>query len=290
MKRTLTLLATLFLLTACGRLDTIPYNPPQTPSSWLVMQPYATLHLGAQTIIFVQPSTSTIVYFLGVLTIAIGLYFLRIRAGQQSRLWWGIALLLWGLGALLAGTSYEAFSYAIKCAGRASCLWTSGWEIGYLLVTIWSVDAMLLAVAYSSTIGKLRKGLSVYATANAALYFLLVMIGVFIPVKFLISFEFLLVFGFPGIFAFFLINGGRYRQFKQPLDLALLITWVWLGITIIAYFAYYLSGNAAALWAKGIWFTENDVLHIGLILWMLFIAFIVAPKTKDLVETASAEN
>ena len=107
-------------------------------------------------------------------------------------------------------------------------------------------------------------------------------IGVAIPVKFLISFEFLLAVGFPGILAFFIINGRRYSQFKQPLDMALLITWVWLGITIIAYFVYFISGNAAALWAKGIWFTENDVLHIGLILWMFYITFSIAPKTRDL--------
>jgi len=277
MKRILPLLLPI-LLTSCGRLDTLLYEPTQTPETWLQMQPYARIG----QIIFVQPSTSIIVYLLGLLTIGIGVYFLRIQNGQRSRQWWGIALLLWGLGALLAGTSYEAFSYDIKCAGRAACLWTSWWEIAYLLVTVWSVDAMLLAVAYSSATGKLRKGLSVYAIANAAVYTVLLLIGVYVPVKFLISFEFLLVVGFPGIFAFFLINGRRYRQSKLPLDKALLVTWIWLGLTIIAYFAYYVSGNAAALWAKGIWFTENDVLHIFLIVWMLYIAFAVAPKTQDL--------
>jgi len=282
MKRLLPLLLPLFLLTSCGRLDTIPYSPPQTPETWLQIQPYTEIQFGGQTIIFVQPSTTFFVYLLGILTIGIGFYFLKIRDGQQSRLWWGIALLLWGLGALLAGTSYEAFSYAIKCAGREFCLWTSWWEILYLITTVWSVDAMLLAVAYSSTTGKLRRGLSIYALANAAIYFVLLMIGVYVPVKFLISFEFLLAVGFPGIFAFFIINGRRYSQYKLPLDKVLLVTWVWLGITIIAYFAYFVSGNALALWEKGIWFTENDVLHIGLIIWMLYIAFAVAPKTKDL--------
>lgn len=276
------LLFLVFFLSACGQLDSIPYEPPQTPETWLQTQPYTEIKLGSLDVIFVQPSTSIIVYLLGILTIGIGLYFLKIRNGQHSRLWWGIAMLLWGLGALLAGTSYEAFSYSIKCAGHKFCLWTSWWEIAYLIVTIWSVDAILLAVAYSSTNGRLRKVLAIYAIANAALYFFIVLIGVLIPVKFLISFEFLLVFGFPGILSFFIINGRRYRQSKQPLDRALLVTWVWLGITIIAYFAYFISGNTAALWAKGIWFTENDVLHLGLIGWMLYIAFRVAPKTRDL--------
>ena len=282
MKHFISSLVIILSFSACARLDTIPYDPPQTPETWLQIQPFAEIGFGTQSVIFVQPSTSIIVYLLGILTIGVGVYFLRIRDSQRSRLWWGIALLLWGVGALLAGTSYEAFSYDIKCAGRDLCVWTSWWEIAYLIVTIWSVDAMLLAVAYSSTAGKLRKRLSVYAILNAVLYFIVVMVGVVIPVKFLISFEFLLVVGFPGILAFFIINGRRYRQFKQPLDRALLVTWVWLGITIIAYFAYFISGNTAALWAKGIWFTENDVLHIGLILWMFYIAFSVAPKTRDL--------
>jgi hypothetical protein len=210
------------------------------------------------------------------------LYFFRIRNGQRSRFWWGIALLLWGLGALLAGTSYEAFSYAIKCAGRDACLWTSWWEIIYLLFSVWSIDAMTLAVAHSSADGRLRTGLSVYAVVNAALYFVIVMVGAFIPVKFLISFEFLLVVSVPGIITFFIIHGWRYARQKSQLDLIYLGTWIWLGITIAAYFLYLISGITASLWAKGLWFSENDVLHIGLILWMLYIARILAPRVIDL--------
>ena len=281
MKRHLVLLPFLFILTACGRLDTIPYEPAQTPETWLQIQPYSEIQLGSQTILFMQPSTSIIVYLLGVITIAVGLYFLKIRNGQLSRLWWGIALLLWGVGAILAGTSYEAFSYAIKCAGRDACIWTSWWEIIYLIVSVWSIDSMMLAVAYSSTNGRLRKWLSIYAIVNAVLYFITVMIGVFIPVKFLISFELLLVVTAPNIVAFFIINGVRYFKQKQSVDLVYLGTWLWLGITIAAYFLYLISGNTMSLWEKGLWFSENDVLHIGLIVWMIYIAYVLAPRVKD---------
>lgn len=281
MKRFIFFLLTSFLLTACGQLDSIPYTPAQTPESWLQIQPFAEIKIASQNIIFVQPSTSVIVYFLGILTIGIGLYFLKIRQGQLSRFWWGIALLLWGIGAFLAGTSYEAFSYAIKCAGRDACLWTSWWEILYLIASVWSIDAMTMAVAYSSTTGKLRKMLSVYAIVNAVVYSIVVMVGTIIPIKFLISFELLLVVSAPGIITFFIINSWRYFKFKQSLDLTLLGTWIWLGVTIAAYFLYLISGNTATLWAKGIWFSENDVLHIGLIIWMLYIAFVLVPKVKD---------
>lgn len=285
MKRILYFFAPLFILTACGRLDSIPYTPAQTPETWLQIQPFTEFKLASQNIIFVQPSTSIIVYFLGILTIIVGLFFLKIRAGQRSRIWWGIALLLWGVGALLAGTSYEAFSYAIKCAGREFCLWTSWWEILYLIASVWSIDAMILAVAYSSTTGKLRKALSVYSIINAGVYFIIVMIGVFVPIKFLISFELLLVVATPGIVAFFVINGRRYFKYKLRLDLTLLSTWIWLGVTIAAYFLYLISGNTESLWAKGLWFSANDILHIGLIIWMLYIAFALAPQVNDTMAT-----
>ncbi|NTW13186.1 MAG: hypothetical protein HGA30_07745 [Anaerolineales bacterium] len=282
MKRLSFLFAAVLFLSSCGRLDMIPYSPAQTPETWLQIQPYAEFKVGSQNIILVQPSTSIIVYLLGVITIAVGVYFFRIRNGQRSRLWWGIALLLWGLGALLAGTSYEAFSYAIKCAGRDACLWTSWWEVIYLVLSVWSIDAMTLAVAYSSTSGRLHRGLVAYALVNAIAYFVVVMVGTFIPVKFLVSFELLLVVSAPGIVAFFIINGWRYSRYRQRSDLAYLGTWIWLGITIAAYFLYLISGNTSALWARGLWFSENDVLHIGLILWMLYIARVLAPRVTDL--------
>jgi len=281
-KRLLFSLVMLLVLTACGRLETIPYDPPQTLETWLQIQPYIRFTLGGQTITLMQPSTTSIVYLLGLLTLGVGLYFLRLRARQRSRLWWGIALLLWGLGALLAGTSYEAFSYDIKCAGRDLCLWTSWWEIAYLLVSVWSIDAMTLAVAHSSTRGRLRRILTVYAFANALAYLVVLVIGVSIPVKFLISFEFLLAVAAPGLALGLVINLRNYLREKQPQEGALVFAWLWVVITIAAYFLYYLSGLTVTLWAKGWWFSENDVLHICLILWMLYLGLYLAPRTTDL--------
>ena len=276
MRRTLIAFTSLLIINACGRLDSIPTSPPQTPQSWLTIQPFLAFKIGLLEGIIIQPSTSIIVYLLGLVTIAAGLYFLRIRDGQRSRLWWGIALLLWGLGALLAGTSYEAFSYHIKCAGRAACAWTSGWEVLYLLLSVASVDAMLVAVAYSCTVDKSRRALIIYAGFNLALYAALLSIGVLIPVKFLVSFELLILFATPTVLILLVLNGWRYIKFKQRLDLLLLITWIWLVITLAAYFAYLVLGITQTLWAQGIWFSENDVLHIGLIIRMLYLVLVLA--------------
>ena len=86
--------------------------------------------------------------------------------------------------------------------------------------------------------------------------------------------------------ALFFINTLRYVKQRQPIDLLYLGTWAMLGVVIAAYLLYYLSGNTASLWAKGLWFSENDVLHIGLILWMLYITFLLAPRVKDIPVTA----
>jgi hypothetical protein len=283
-KHSLPWLGLALVLAGCSRLDTLSYVPAQTPQTWLSIQPYLPLRIAGMEVVLVQPTTTAIVYLLGAVTLGAGLHFLRIRQGQRSRTWWGIALLLWGLGALLAGTSYEAFSYAIKCAGRETCLWTSWWEIGYLVSSVASVDAMLVAVAYSCTLGKGRRVLQLYALLNFTVYLGLVLTGVLVPVRFLISFELLLLAAAPNILVLLAINGGRYARSRQRLDLLLIGAWVWLGLTIAAYFLYFISGWTQSLWARGVWFSENDVLHIGLILWMVYLAWGVAPHVRDATE------
>jgi hypothetical protein len=68
------------------------------------------------------------------------------------------------------------------------------------------------------------------------------------------------------------------------MDLALVGTWLWLGLAVGAYYLYLVLGVTQALWTRGIWFSENDVLHVGLIVWMLFIAVVVAPRLSDMAE------
>jgi hypothetical protein len=229
----------------------------------------------------VQPSSTVFVYLLGIIAIGVGLFFLRIREGHLSRLWWGVALLLWGFGALCAGTSYQAFSYEIKCRGQEICSWTSGWEVIYLLLSVASVDAMMMAEAHAFSAGKWRKVLMYYAMANIILYAIALIAGTLSLYKFLISFELLLLVTAPTILIFIVLNSWRYFKFKDRMDLALLITWIWLGIAIGGYFTYMQLGISETLWAHGIWFSENDVLHLGLISWMIYIAINVARRLHD---------
>jgi hypothetical protein len=72
------------------------------------------------------------------------------------------------------------------------------------------------------------------------------------------------------------------------MDLALLGTWLWLGVTLGAYFLYLILDVTDGLWAQGVWFSENDVLRIGLILWMVTIARVVAKRLVDAPDPALA--
>jgi hypothetical protein len=140
---------------------------------------------------------------------------------------------------------------------------------------------MLMAEAYACITGKWRKILRRYAVIHLALYAVMVLIGTWIPIQFLISFDLLILAAAPNIVIFLILNGWRYYRLKQRMDLVLLGTWAWLILTIAAYFLYFLSGLTHRLWAQGIWFSENDVLHIGLILWIVYIARVVAQQVID---------
>ena len=130
------------LLLCCNQLDKILYLPEITPLEWCESQPCIEIIIFSQTLIIVQPSSTIFVYMLGFLTITMGVLLVRKKPTQAFVWWWGIALILWGIGAVLAGTSYQAFSYEIKCAGKLFCIWTSLWEIFYLIFSVGSVNAM----------------------------------------------------------------------------------------------------------------------------------------------------
>lgn len=278
------------VLSGFRRLKTIRYTDPElTPANWCEAQPCVKIHIASREIILTQPTSTFLVYALGLLTIGAGLYFLRIRDSEISRLWWGISLLLWGTGALLAGTSYQAFGYEIKCEGRQTCAWTSWWEVVYLMFQQMSIDAMLVAVAYSCTEGSLQMILSAYALVNAVVYVIFTFVGGIVPVKSLITFNLMVRVSTPIFLLLFILNGWRYYMLKDPMDLAFLGTWILLLLTMAAYWLYDDLEITQKLWArgKGIWFSQNDVLHICLIFWVIYIAAVVANRVKDYVPALS---
>lgn len=265
------------------RLQSIQSDPALSPETWWHVQPGRTISVFSREVLLTQPSSTFFVYLLGLQTIGVGGYFWYTRGHEISRLWWGISLVLWGIGALLAGTSYQAFGYQIKCKGRRYSTWTSWWEVVYLMFQQVSMDAMLAAVAYSCTAGTLRTALLIYAGVNAVGYVLFCMIGALLPVKSWITFSMMVWISTPIVLFFLLLNGWRYATFQAAQDLALLGAWLLLLLAGAAYAAYDRSGLTEKLWdgGKGAWFSQNDVLHVALILWMVYILAVLAGHVTD---------
>lgn len=72
---------------AFARLDTITNdNTTLNQQTWFEIQPCSKVNLFGKEVVITQPSSSFLVYLLGLLTTAVGLYYLVIEAGHMSRL------------------------------------------------------------------------------------------------------------------------------------------------------------------------------------------------------------
>ena len=265
------------------RLYSIKANDPQlNEETWSKVQPCKTYRFFGKDVFITQPSSSFWVYLLGVMTTILGVYFVVDDQEQTSRMLWGISLILWGIGALIAGTSYQAFGYQLKCKGRHRAVWTSWWEVVYLVFQQVSVNVMLVAVAYSC-LKEYGQSLSIIiATVVSIGYTLMVCWGALKPVKSLITFELMVHFCTPFIVFFIGLNGWRYWELGNPLDLALLGTWFGLILTMWLFEKYAALGLTNKLWKEGKWFSENDVLHVALVIWLIYIAIVLEPLIIDL--------
>jgi hypothetical protein len=268
-------------LTGCNRLDGLQHPQALTPQQLLDTHPHLLVPWGEGSWVLMEPSSSLLIFALAVLIFGMGVQLLRTAGQQRSRFWWGLSLLLWGAGAFVAGVSYQAFAYELKAAGRDVMAWTTWWEVNYLLLTTASINAMMMGVAYS-TCGEVgRRRLAIYAVLNTLIYFVLCLIGAFLPDRFLVSFELMVLITTPGYVVFFVLNLRAYRQQHELLQWRLMQAWVFLGLVMALYFAYLAAGFTEALWALGWWFSANDVLHAGLLLWMIWLQRCVLPLLKD---------
>lgn len=273
-------------ITGCGRLSELQYEPAITPTQWCEQQPCFTVGNATLT----QPLGSALVFLLAALWIAAGIYFLGTQRGQRSRTWFGISLVLGGLGAAAAGISFQTFGYELKCVGRDQCLFTNGFEVGYSISQAVSVSVMLIAISYACTRSPTRTWLVSYAIINAVAYLVVATFGVALPSKPLLSFELLMLFALPGLVAVFLLAMIRYRETRDPMYKAILWAAILLVVVQIAYFGYYAAGITAILWdsGQGFYFSENDVLHVGMILWLIYAVFVVGRYLRDLDTPATA--
>ncbi|MCB1178493.1 MAG: hypothetical protein KDK36_12985, partial [Leptospiraceae bacterium] len=269
----------LSIIAGCRSLDSLLYLPKTTPKQWCEMRPCVDMG----SFILNEPLGTFLVFLLAFLWIGSGIYFLKNGQEQKSRFWFGISLVLGGLGALQAGISYQAFSYELKCAGLEYCKLTNEFEIGYSLTQAISVSAMLTAVALACTVGNFRKIVILYCILNAVVYVFITIIGVVNLNKVLLSFEVLMLFALPGLLFVLLISGKKYFQTKSKLDGSLFWAAIYFVIVQAAYFGYYAAGITQTLWknGEGFYFSENDVLHVGMIFWLIYIIKAVGKELRD---------
>ena len=249
----LTALSTL-ILTGCDRIDSLLWQPKTTPTQWCESMPCVELFSSGVTL--TQPTSTLLIYFLGLMWLWVGWRFWQLDDEQKSSRWWSIAMTLGGIAAISAGTSYQAFGFELKCTEREFCTWTSWWEIAYLAMQVGSVNAMLAGVAYACTKGLTRRLLLTYALVNTVIYCCVVAAGAFLPNRFMISFEMLVLFSTPAFLACFLINGWRYINNKSNKDNILLRAWIIMFVTNALYFGYLLLGYTQILWSKAVSYTH----------------------------------
>ena len=264
------------LFIAFGRISEIEWGI--TPEQWLDSHWY----IRWNDWILAEPSSTFFVFLLGFVILVLSIRFLRSTNQQKSRLWFGLSMLAWSLSTFSAGVSYQIFSYQLKCAGRTVCLWTTPWEIIYLFLYVVSVILLVVAIGYSRADKKTRKSLFLYAGIMGVVYSAILLTGVLLPNQFLISFELMVMFLVPSYVIMFLVNVYNVRKLKQPIDRFLIQAWIGMLLITVAYFLFYLSGISSWLWGYGIWFNANDVLHLLLIGWVLYVNHRIFPLISDL--------
>ncbi len=214
--------------------------------------------------------------------IAIGIYFLVTKNNHQSRYYWAIGLILWGIGAIVAGTSYQAFGYELKCRGQEHCLFTSNFELVYMLLTAFCINFLVTATGYTSTGVVGRKRLIKFALIDSAGYSLYLFVGAVLPVKFLISYEGFMAFIGLNFLIMFILNILHYRKLKDNLNRNLITIWISFLIVNIGYFVFLLVDIGTNLYQNfGVWFNENDALHVLLILWACLIFVLLRKDLRD---------
>jgi hypothetical protein len=262
-------------LIALGRINEIKWGV--TPQEWLDTHWYVEFN----GFVLAEPSSTFFVFLLAFVILFLSFKFFKKAQNQKSRFWFGLSMLSWSLSTFSAGISYQIFSYELKCAGQDVCLWTTPWEIVYLLLYVLSVKLLVVAVSYACSTGKTRTFLQRYALFAGVLYFIIMIIGLWTPSQYLISFENMVLFLVPSYLIMFGVNLSNYLKTKRLLDMRLMKAWIGMLLLTIAYFAFFLSGISKLLWQNGIWFNANDVLHILLIAWAWYVLAKIEPLVSD---------
>jgi hypothetical protein len=251
-----------FVFTMFSKISTLFMVPEIMTQAYIDQWPYYKFN----DLIIQQPSSSIIILILTFVTVGLGIHYLLSKKTRFAY-WIGVNFIFWGLGAFFAGISYQAFGYALKCAGLPRCTFTNWVELLYMTLTVISINAILMA--YASLIRDYNKAILLkrMALLSIVIYTIFQGLGMLIPVQFMISYEGMLLFLSPNIVIFMVLS---YRLRTEELHHRLLILWMtFIGINLAYFVALYAGIGTLIMKSTGLWFNENDTLHVLLIIWML---------------------
>lgn len=269
------------VLSNTGSLFMLPLT---TPGDFLASMPHARLSIFGLDLVLIQPSSTFFVYLLGAVMILLGIYFFATKKSQRSRYYWAIGMLMWGISAIAAGTSYQAFGYELKCRGQEHCLFTSNFELVYMLLTAYCINFLVAATGYTSTGQRGRQWLSRFALIDSALYSIYLLVGALLPVKFLISYEGFMAFIGINFILMFILNIRHYIRYQDKLNRNLIAIWIGFLLVNVGYFVFLFGRFGATLYQDHrIWFNENDILHVLLIIWAGMIFWLLRKTAVDTV-------
>lgn len=264
-------------MAGCKNHQVLQYSPPVKTSDWCVLQPC--VQLGK--CIISQPTSSALVFILTWFTFYAAYHFYKTHQNQKSRYWWFVSLLLAGIGALFAGISFQMFGYHIKCQGNEYCHLTSWWEIAYNMLTVWASATLLLAVAHSFLSKRKQRLCVYYAVILGMLYPSICLVGAILPNQFLLSFEAMILFTLPAYLFIIILHTVYYLKEKNKVVEKYIYAWAILALTFICYTVYTVGGYTQILWKQNIWFSENDVLHGLMIIWLWYVFTYLSPYIRD---------
>jgi hypothetical protein len=92
-----------------------------------------------------------------------------------------------------------------------------------------------------------------------------------------------MLFALPGILIVIVVSARRYLRNHDALDASLVVGTLLLVGVQAAYFAYQSTGLTKTLWddGRGFYFSENDVLHVGMMVWLAYLVFVVGKHLRD---------
>jgi len=254
-----------------SNIHTLILLPEHIAETFLNQSPY----INFANLIIQQPSSTILILLLAIITILLGIEYIYYRKDKFS-VWLGINFIFWGIGAFLAGLSYQAFGYYLKCVGYEYCTFTNWVELLYMSFTVLSINALLISYVYIIDSTKLQSFLRNFSLGSVLVYSVFQGVGMILPNQFMVSYEGLLLFLSPNIVIMMWIN---YRYSNIPLHQKLLKLWIiFLGINVAYFVALFARQGYYFQTYFNIWFNENDTLHVFLIVWMLLWRWLIPTK------------